>query len=285
MNNCILSQKFFQNTNSVNFSKNNKSNTQSSQIYMSTVPKSGTHLLGKILDSMHVRWSFHENIHLKPKYLKYLKGQSANRLFNGKFIILYRDPRDSIVSQIFFKLKTSPNKIERVNGKKIYMGKMSNYSLSELIEKSLDPTKITDDGVGYYASRVFDGTRMAAILKKHPDPTRLLVRFEDLIPTFAGGAKEKRRYQIFEKIVKFTGAVCPEVKIRKIMKNCWGGTLTFSSKEPQKVGQWKKYYQPHHIKLFHKNYNQLLLDLGYESDPDWHLKYLENNDQKQLLVS
>ena len=35
------------------------------------------------------------------------------------------------------------------------------------------------------------------------------------------------------------------------------------------AGDWRNYFEPVHIAEFKRRYNDVLLKLGYETDPDW----------------
>ncbi len=58
-----------------------------------------------------------------------------------------------------------------------------------------------------------------------------------------------------------------------------GNSATFDPKRPKKVGEWKHAFKPHQIAIFKEKYNHLLLELGYETDPNWDEKYLPETCQ------
>lgn len=246
-------------------------------VHIDSVRKSGTHLLEKIFFLFGIKPGYKRgNIHLSEKLIEKNNGKSWAELYRHKkkFCILYRDPRDLVISQILFRLSICKNHVF-ANGKKA-----RDYSVSRLLDISLNAEKIPPDSnrVGYYANLLFKGLRVALFLKKHPAKNRLLVRFEDLIPSFSGGASSERRFEVFNEICDFAGISATDAKVRQVMDDCWGGTWTFRSSEKKKVGQWEKYFEPRHILLFREKYNHLLLGLGYETDPNWHLKYLNKNE-------
>lgn len=250
------------------------------KVYIETVQKSGTHLLTKICTLLQIEQKYMQDNNLKWNHLaSRLKminqGKKLNNIFSNdkKFLILYRDPRDLIVSQIFHRMKP------KLAYKLTDHSDFNNYSMSQLIDKSLKHEKTEAFTIGSYAKNLFQSLEMALILKKNPSKNRLLVRFEDLVPSFAGGPNFKKRLRIFKGICDFAEKTTSDKIIHSAMKKCWGDKGgTFRKEEKKKVGQWQKYFEPHHIKLFQEKYNHLLIGLGYEKDQDWHLKYLENEN-------
>lgn len=242
-------------------------------LYVDSVPKCGTGLLKKMLDLLNIDKGYkseHHHRHLYEFFPAYASGKELNNFYsaNRKYLILYRDPRDAVISQIFFEMRQD---IAQNQGN---TEKFKKYTFSELVDISLNSEHLQEGQFGSYAQQLFNSFELSLELKKNPAITRLLVRFEDLVPTFAGGAAPKRRYAVIKGICEFAGKKISPGKIRHVMRECWGGTNTFRHDDVKKVGQWKRYFQPHQIKFFQEKYNHILLGLGYETDPDWHLKYV-----------
>lgn len=259
--------------------KNSRENNFNRKMVLATVMKSGTNLLKKILFQLGIEYRFKQNQHhLLCRYFEYQSGNSLDKIMEkkNKYYVLYRDPRDCLISQINWKMK--PHFKKKIKN----WSDFPKYTMSQLISKSLNCENIHPYRIGGYAQRLFRSLNFALLLKKRALKNCLLIRFEDLVPTFSGGADHERRFRVFKKICEFSGKDIPDEKILEVMESCWGGTGTFRKEEIKKVGQWKKYFQPRHIKRFHKEHNRLLLGLGYETDRNWHLKYLRSEDENVI---
>lgn len=246
-------------------------NVQSNLTYPLTVQKSGTHLLKKILDLFAINWvKERQNIHLGGIYKELINGKPYSKLIkkNRKYFVLYRDPRDCVVSQIFYKMK--PAQSHSVKNWK----QLTKYSIDQLISKSLRFEKVREGRIGSYAEPLFNSLKLALKIKKTANPNQMILRFEDLIPEFAGGPPDEVRFKVFRSICHHAGVEASDEKVKEVMLKCWGGTKTFRDSGEKKVGQWKKYFTDENVKLFHRKYNYLLLGLGYETNPNWHLNYL-----------
>lgn len=270
----------YQNNTACFFEELDTARNSENTVCLETVEKSGTYLLKKVLSLLNIskrnyifkNEEVDDHRHLSRHYQSFLNNNLSEVFVpNRKYLILYRDPRDLVISQIFFHMRPEIAKKSLDNPKAL-----NKYTFSQLLDISLNSENILQKKLGSYATQLFKSLEVALELKRNPAPNRQLIRFEDLVPSFAGGASPKRRYAVLKEICDFAEKKVAPGKIKSVMRECWGGTNTFRHDDIKKVGQWKKYFEPHHIKVFQEKYNDLLLGLGYETDPNWHLKYINN---------
>lgn len=269
---------------------NPTNNVSYSKLHMNSVRKSGTHLLNKVLHLLDIKGGT-SNAHLAPNEhlnelvarcskLNFNKSQAILKAFDPKdrYIIIYRDPRDVVISHIFFKIL--PQK--RNHNPKVPISRFKNeklkehYNISKHISFWLKPQLDKKNFAKYRSGikNIFTDMKIVSLLKKNPAPNRLLVRFEDLVPEFAGGSSNEIKVEVLKSICSFAEKETSEEKISSVIDNLWGNTWSFRKTDTKKVRQWEKYFEPKHIKLFQKKFNDLLLSLGYESNPNWHKEYL-----------
>jgi hypothetical protein len=91
------------------------------------------------------------------------------------------------------------------------------------------------------------------------------VRFEDLIGPMGGGDFERQKALIVS-CVRFLGLTINHARAEKIANNMHGFGHTFRI---GKIGSWRSVFSPRITSLFKEHANHLLLELGYETDPDW----------------
>lgn len=231
----------------------------SKKIYVRSVRKSGTHLLMKIIELLGLQLINDHKLHffrLGNSLSSRIKSLSTNK----KYCCIYRDPRDAMIALILRKTKLQA----AVN---LSMSKIHNeidLYLEKIKKTSFTPPK----------RQVLD-YKSVLYLKKHPQKNCLLLRFEDLVPEFAGGPADEVRFKELKKICTFVKKDVSDEKILEVMRSCWGGTGTFRVNQTKKVGQWVEYMSPTQIIKFRDYFNPFLIGLGYEADPNWHIKYLQ----------
>ena len=62
------------------------------------------------------------------------------------------------------------------------------------------------------------------------------------------------------------GSDLTDDKIHEICNNLFGDSPTFRE---GKIGSWKKYFSPHHKKIFKERMGKELIQLGYADDFEW----------------
>jgi sulfotransferase 6B1 len=245
----------------LNKGKSSKSENHQ-KIFMATIPKSGTHLISKLMKGLTKRSVVRI---LKPdpqkiaggwfpdtpkneiirSHLGYDAGV-ASRLKRDKFRCLFmvRDPRDQVVSMAYWivtRANAHPEEAAAYKEDHAYFDKV-------LLRRILGIKKCYDRFMPWMDNPLF-----------------YTVRFENLVGSEGGGSDAAQLDEIKE-IVKHLNVPISNQEIKKCAKNLFGGTSTFRKGQ---IGGWKKHFKKEHIKVFKEVAGQLLIDLGYENDLNW----------------
>lgn len=246
------------------------STSNKAHIQYITLPKSGTRMLEKIFSLMNVKAEVFKQqfLHINQLYKKYNKNLAIQKLFknNRKVIFLYRDPRDNLISMIHY--------INKTHHASVVAGPIDNFKewkqlpMSEQVSEAIKGKKYT-----FWANYTVPSIREIIKLKNAQLKNVMMLRFEDLVGEGAGGSPLTKQEATFNKIYKFIFPNAPAERknsaVKKALEGYFGGTSTYRENEPQKVGQWVRYFSAEDIQIFKDRYNDLVLELGYETDPNW----------------
>jgi sulfotransferase 6B1 len=96
-------------------------------------------------------------------------------------------------------------------------------------------------------------------------PRVYMTSFEKLVGPQGGG---DRRIQLEElnKIVRNIGLDFSNAELERVADNLFGGSPTFFRGH---IGSWKEHFTAEHVKAFKEVSGDLLVDLGYETSLDW----------------
>lgn len=238
-----------------------------------SIPKCGTNLLSGVLQDMTgLAWGLPDEKDIELEVEKAC--QNKKMLFshrvtppsiefllskNYKFIFLYRDPRDQLISFIFWMKKMAPNhlisKFSDVNDQ-IHAMLTEKIKITQSFTMSTDEDELSHE---YWFNVFYD--QVADI----PPQSIYRVRFEDIIGSRGGGSDEIQLSTILS-IAKFLDIPLSEEKAKNIIDKRWGYSGTFRNGQ---IGDWKNYFNSEHIQLYKQNYGNLLINLNYERDLDW----------------
>lgn len=231
-------------------------------IILISIPKCGTHLMGKLLSILTDQTHRTPGIngaggseHIVEDALKlYNEGKFSHIHFNFstkgirlykefgiKPFFIYRDPRDQIIA---WALSENTD---------------SGCSIEERIFHALDPER--EYFWGYHGINDL----YTNIMPWAAAPSVCAVKFEDLVGPTGGGSIEKQ-YATIERIANHLGMPLSHAIIAAIAKELFGNTRTFRE---GKIDSWKEYFTQEHKEFFKKNAGQILIDLGYETDFNW----------------
>lgn len=164
---------------------------------------------------------------------------------------IYRDPRDMLVSHIFFATD-----MHEGHGMHEYYQNLSDFDA----RLKVAITGIDKDGLYMVSVR----QRYEGVFQWLEQPAVLCIRFEELI-----NDRERILNQMLDQVEK-TGYNIPtprekslEILLEAIQPK---KSKTFRS---GKIGEWKKYFKDEHKALFKGVAGDLLVRLGYEKDNDW----------------
>lgn len=229
-----------------------------------TIPKSGTHLLKKILEEM-VQGPLHPFGHTvnRAKTVKQVKKKIGGifldmllpdydflrecRAKDYMKVVLIRDLRDVVVSFVHFmeakEMAWMP--IEQIR-------EFNRLPFDERVSRLIE------------FPRTNCGTRWIAenFLKWQENETVLICRYEDLVGPRGGGNREKQEKAI-KQIANHLNIPLSEERLSTILETSFGDTFTFRKGQ---IGDWKETFKPHHIELFKKTMGDTLSKMGYH---DW----------------
>lgn len=164
---------------------------------------------------------------------------------------IYRDPRDMLVSHIFFATD-----MHEGHGMHEYYQTLSDFD--ERLKVAI--TGIEQNGLYMVSVR----QRYEGVFQWLEQPSVLCIRFEELINN-----RERILNQMLDQVEK-TGYKIPtprekaiEILLEAIQPK---KSKTFRS---GKTGEWRKYFKEEHKNLFKEVAGDLLARLGYEKDNNW----------------
>ncbi len=177
-----------------------------------------------------------------------------------KHLLIYRDPRDVVVSHFFWWTRRARD---------AYWP----YRFFESLDSDEDRLSFLimgwPDGLDSetFPSRVnFPdiGTRVAEFLPWLQDPGCLGVRFEDLV-------SQPARPRAYRRIAEYLFPQASSDFIFRALSRMSVTTDPARSKTFRKgsVGEWRRYFSETHVSQFKDRCGHLLVSLGYEKDFDW----------------
>ena len=164
---------------------------------------------------------------------------------------IYRDPRDLLVSQVFFATEMHPG-----HGMHAYYNALPDFGA----RLKVAITGIDRDGLHMVNVR----QRYEAVLRWLEQPGVLCIRFEDLIHRRAEtlgrmlAEIEKTGYRLPTPREEAIAILMDAIQPRK--------SHTFRS---GKTGSWREHFTEEHKALFKEIAGDLLVRLGYEENNDW----------------
>lgn len=238
------------------------------------IPKCGTHFIQDIITLLLDKPTFHKGLSeevLKESENKY----SVLRIFSEyspdamnllktrkyKVIAMYRDPRDALISHLFY-MRTYAGK----GNKRDFFTVGDNFDLlsfDEQLTALILGTNGTESYVKFYASRRGWATNSRS----------LAIKYEDLIGAEAGGDDELKRQAIID-IANYIGVSLSSERLQYVMDHMYqkkGKDLVQDGKlfSRSSAGNWKQFFKPQHKKLFKKIFGKKIIELGYETSKHW----------------
>jgi hypothetical protein len=232
-----------------------------------TIPKAGTHLANKLFQTISQKKgdflyippydfdvTYPEEFRNGNFYFIHYRDWSHHPhqidLFKEmELFVIVRDPRDVLISSVyFFKYH-----LDTLLGESSF-----DERLAYLIESEFLLDHLQDFfGPYYFFQKISD-------IREKYNPT--LIRFEDIVGPNGGGDLDTQ-LRIIREIGRKLGKSFTRKQAFDISKAIYGKSPTFRE---GKIGAWRTEFTPYHIELFKKSkFNQILLDLNYESSPDW----------------
>lgn len=248
------------------------------RVVVTTVPKSGTHLLLSALRQV-------PGIRVCPEILlgklsPERKIRRIERLGPGqvlvghivheprvaevidraevKLVVMLRDPRDVVVS--LAKYVVRPEIRHRQYDYFAHALATDGERIMACIrgvggEHAVDGRATPDVGTLYRSYLAWTGERAAHTC-----------RFEDLVGS-RGGGSDARQAAALESLFAYLELGLEGAEVERIARATFStGSLTFRKGE---IGDWRNHFTPEHKAAFHAVAGPLLVDLGYEKDDAW----------------
>lgn len=247
-------------------------NTEAPKILANSIPKSGTHLLERLLYllpgvSRHLSgtlWQQYDPSRLRRRCAGLKRGQFfvAHLYYHDDFpeildefgiktILQIRDPRDIVISNARYM---TVNRKHRLHDYFANHLKNDKERLHCCIRGSEKPEEYS---IASLMERFYPWMQC---------PNVLTVRFKDLIGEQGGGTAEKQKETV-DGILDFIGVDLSEEKRRNLMKKVfYTRSKTFNK---GKINQWETRFDDEDKKLFKEVAGDWLIKYGYETDLNW----------------
>ncbi len=248
-----------------------------------TIPKSGTHLVQKILTKMtgleSIWGKTHTMIdeeriaqHLNSVwYISHAPFTVSNYeiLKNNKFkmILLFRDPRDVLVSYARWSMENPAAHIQWHYGKRepyANLDDLKSWSLEQMITHFIEHYPFKGPTMPE-CTNYAEFYNLYLPWQNYPDC--YVTTFEKLVSPQGGGDKITQENEIM-KIAQFLNISFERAKIEIFCSELFGGTYTFRE---GRINGWKNILTDQHKKALKAlpGFNDLLVKLNYEKDDTW----------------
>lgn len=231
-----------------------------------TTPKSGTHMLLKILKllgvdhkykSMNMAYAPHICHYADFLPYRFLSAEYMRSTFDlkEKYIVTIRDPKDFLISYLQWIDK------EMDQGMIPHEEAWKEATISERLDQllaggdhiKLESLKPAPWYIGNYL--------VAARLMDMNPPHVLFLKFEDLIGPEMGGSSKHDQVEAYKKLCDFTGVRYTRPKINQLVRLLPGNTLTYIPQK--KVGRWKEYFTDQNKRHYNTRFKAIEQILGY----------------------
>lgn len=265
-------------------------NDSRTDCYVVTIPKSGSHLIVKLLTMFEIPIFVPVNVFTGIGWIKYPGDPEMNSISEIMFermmldlkkkqfclvthmnysgllqrfsithpeyiqIIHIRDLRDILVSYVYWEW----NYLETILGPSTFSQKLL-FLITEVSQN--DPSGLI--------TMIFKHAMLASSWLD--DPNIILCRFEDLVGE-RGGGDEKKQRQLIKTIAQSLNMPLTSLQLSWIVKNLFGNeTMPDVSGiffRRGIIGSWKEHFEPIHLEMFNKIWGDLQLKLGYTLDQE-----------------
>jgi hypothetical protein len=170
-----------------------------------------------------------------------------------KKLLLFRDPRDVVVSWANFIVKEETHLLYPFFSETDF-----NFRIISGIRG------VPGDITGTRRQEPINEL-MTRYVRWKTEGDAFFVKFEDLIGDKGGGSRESQQKMI-KGIADYFEIDCPDEVIDQVCDSLFGGTYTFNK---GMIGAWREHFTEAHKSVFKEETGDLLIQLGYESDMDW----------------
>lgn len=250
--------------------------TQHDLFALHAIPKCGSHLIERAIQLMTDKKSIQSPVRVpilqkaclnnnivrtfeiyNPHILRTLRGNQH------KLIALIRDPRDALISLVFY-LRSFAFKPENHLKRDFYIVRPDfdlltlNHQIKALIAGGHNMISY----IQFYRERIQWALQ----------PGNLMVKYEDLVGAEGGGNDISQQLAILS-IAQYIHLNLTESRFNHVLENLY---VNFGNEiqdgrvfKRSSIGNWKTFFSPQHKALFKKLMGQDLITLGYEKDFNW----------------
>jgi len=246
-------------------------------VLVTSQPKNGTHLLLNTLSLIpglkenhlpHINWGRRDKIFEQLQLLQAGEFSKAHLIYQGKadrffkennFLLfnMIRDPRDNLVSYLFYLKKTTHH---RLHPSFIEMFDNDDERLMALI----NGFNFTINGIKNKINSI--DKPLMNWMPWNNCSYCMPVRFEHLIGEQGGGTHSLQQQEI-TKILSHLSIKPTSTLVNQIAENCYASNA-YSFRKGQ-ISEWKTQFKTQHKQAFKKIANQALIHYGYEQDDRW----------------
>lgn len=249
------------------------SNVSHDPFIIHAIPKCGVHFIERVISQLTDKPVFHQGLSENALSLS----NETNRILrifgpynpsginllidrNYKVIAMHRDPRDALVSHLFY-MRTYAGK----GNKRDFFTVGDNFdslSFDDQLTALILGSNGTQSYVDYYQAR----TGWAL------NSWSLPVKFEDLVGQEGGGDDRLKRQAIID-IANYLGIELSADKLQYVMNNMYKKEENVIQNDKtfvrSSVGNWKLFFNNYHKKTFKKRFGKKIIELGYEKNNKW----------------
>lgn len=241
-----------------------------------SIPKCGTHLIQRIVKFMTNQVVVQGHIGIKNLQKAYAdnvimrtfeayfpqKLQIANQA-GYKVIALVRDPRDALISHVFY-MRSYADKPDNKTVRDFFVvgPGFDLLSIEEQITSLITGSIHTPSYLNFYKERMGWACH----------PSNLMVKYEDLVGPRGGGRLDVQKYSLL-KMAQYIHLKLTPQHLQYVLDNLY---LDFGQEEEagkvfkhSSIGNWKTFFTEKHKQLFKQIMGKELIQLGYENDLNW----------------
>lgn len=239
-----------------------------------SIPKCGTHFIQHVITLMLNKSCPHSPLSIdalrktecQNQILRIFDGYSTASLNllkkeNYKIITMVRDPRDALISLLFY-MRSYKGKGQRRDFY-VVCPNFDDLSFDKQLEALIVGTKDMQSYLTFYTSLA--GWAL--------NPYSLMIRYEDLVGN-EGGGSDALQAQAIQDIANYLNINLTNGLLNHILHNMYvkkGKNLVHEKNVfvRSSIGNWSTFMKKKHRKLFKKHAGNLLIQLGYEKNNDW----------------
>jgi len=242
------------------------------------IPKCGTHFIQRTLQLMTGQLTVNRNLSagklaeacndnkILRTFQPYNKQLSQFlKSYDHKFIAVIRDPRDALISHVFY-MRNFPQNEEGDNTKRDFFVVGSNFdnlTLDEQISSLINGKNGCMSYIDFYKERI--GWAL--------NPSHLTVKYEDLLSREGGGNNKVQRATVKE-IAAFINLSLSAEQLENVLANMYkdfGENQLEDGRvfERATTGNWRTFLNEEHKEAIKKKIGKEMIKLGYVKDTKW----------------